>query len=190
MVLPSYLPNAEQRLGAQYARVGATEQYFEISGARSIVETLSQEQASGLDLVRQLKAEGFQGCWVIGLGTNDTANVVVGSAVDLKSRVDQMMRLIGDQPVMWVTVKSLLSSGPYAEENMELWNQTLEDACGRYPNMRIFDWASWTQDDWFISDGTHYTSEGYRHRARLTANGLAHGFPASGEKESSSCVVR
>jgi peptidoglycan/LPS O-acetylase OafA/YrhL len=190
MVLPSYLPRAGQRLGAQYARVGATEQYFEISGARSIVETLTQQQASGLELVRQLKAQGFEGCWVIGLGTNDTANVYVGSAVDLEPRINRMMRLIGDQPVMWVTVRSLLNSGPYAEENMELWNQTLEDACSKYPNMRVFDWASLIQDDWFISDGTHYTSEGYRHRARLTANGLAHGFPASGEKESSSCVVR
>ena len=51
MVLPSYLPKAGQRLGAQYARVGATEQFLEISGARSIVETLNQQQASGLDLV-------------------------------------------------------------------------------------------------------------------------------------------
>jgi peptidoglycan/LPS O-acetylase OafA/YrhL len=190
MVLPSYLPKAGQRLGAQYARVGATEQYFEISGARSIIETLNNAQASGLDLARQLTAQGFDGCWVIGLGTNDTANVYVGSAVDLKPRIDRMMKVIGDRPVMWVTVRSLLSSGPYSEQNMEMWNQTLEDACGRYPNLRIFDWASWTQDDWFISDGTHYTSEGYRHRARLTANALAHGFPASGEKESASCVVR
>jgi hypothetical protein len=190
MVLSSYLPKAGQRLGAQYARVGATEQYFEISGARSIVETLNTAQASGLDLVRQLNAEGFKGCWVIGLGTNDTANVYVGSAVDLQPRIDQMMKLMGDQPVMWVTVRSLLNSGPYAEENMERWNETLEASCDKYPNMRIFDWASLTQDDWFISDGTHYTSEGYRHRARLTANALAHGFPASGEKEGSSCVVR
>ena len=188
MVLPSYLPKAGQRLGAQYARVGATEQYFEISGARSIVETLNTAQASGLDLVKQLNAEGFEGCWVIGLGTNDTANVYVGSAVDLQPRIDQMMKLMGDQPVLWVTVRSLLTSGPYAEENMERWNQTLEANCDKYPNMRIFDWASLTQDDWFIEDGTHYTVEGYRHRARLTANGLAHAFPASGE--SSSCVVR
>jgi peptidoglycan/LPS O-acetylase OafA/YrhL len=190
MVLSSYLPKAGQRLGAQYARVGATEQYFEISGARSIVETLNTAQASGLDLVKQLNAEGFEGCWVIGLGTNDAANVYVGSAVDLQPRIDQMMKLMGDQPVMWVTVRSLLSSGPYAEENMERWNQTLEANCDKYPNMRIFDWASWTQDDWFIDDGTHYTAEGYRHRARLTANALAHGFPASGEEEGSSCVVR
>ena len=73
---------------------------------------------------------------------------------------------------------------------MRLWNSALEDACSLYPNMRIFDWASRTEDDWFISDGTHYTSEGYRHRARLTANGLAHAFPASGERGGSGCAVR
>ncbi|HEX5849150.1 MAG TPA: acyltransferase family protein, partial [Rubrobacter sp.] len=166
MVLPNYLPNPKQRLDAQYARVGATKQFFEISGARSIVETLSTTQASGLELVKQLNAEGFEGCWVIGLGTNDAANVYVGSAVALQPRVDQMMKLMGDQPVLWVTVRSLVTSGPYADENMQKWNQTLEANCDKYPNLRVFDWASLTRDDWFIEDGTHYTSEGYRHRAR------------------------
>ena len=190
MVLPSYLPKAGQRLGAQYARVGATSQYFEISGARSIIETLSQEQASGYALARQLKANGFQGCWMIALGTNDTANVYAGSTVGLKTRIRRMMRVIGDQPVVWITVKSLLDSGPYSEANMQHWNRTVIDACSKYPNMRVFDWASLAEDDWFISDGTHYTSEGYRHRARLSANALAHAFPASGEKKGSDCIVR
>lgn len=190
MVLPNYLPNAKQRLGPQYARVGATSQFLEISGARSIVETLSQEQASGLALARELEAKGFDGCYTIGLGTNDAANVYVGSAVSLDARIKQMMQIMGDQPVLWVTVRSLVTSGPYSEENMQLWNSALEDACSEYPNMRIFDWASHTEEDWFIEDGTHYTSEGYRHRARLTANGLAHAFPASGDEKSSSCVVQ
>jgi lysophospholipase L1-like esterase len=190
MVLPSYLSKPGQRLGAQYARVGATEQYFEISGARSIVETLNAQQANGYTLARRFKAQGYQGCWVIALGTNDTADVYAGSTVGLEARIQRMMKVIGGQPVMWVTVRSLLASGPYSEANMELWNRTLIDACKKYPNMRVFDWASLTQDDWFISDGTHYTSEGYRHRARLTANALAHGFPASGEKQGSGCVVR
>ena len=43
--------------------------------------------------------------------------------------------------------------------------------------MRVFDWASLAEDSWYISDGTHYTSEGYRYRARLSADGLAHAFP-------------
>jgi peptidoglycan/LPS O-acetylase OafA/YrhL len=189
MVLPSYLPNPEQRLGAQYARVGATSQYLEISGARSIIETLSEEQASGYALVRELKANGFDGCWVIALGMNDAANVYVGSMVGLETRVTRMMRVMGDAPVMWITVKTLLDSGPYAESNMQDWNRTVVDACAKYPNLRVFDWASLAQDSWYISDGTHYTSEGSRQRARLSANALAHGFPASGEA-SSDCLVQ
>jgi peptidoglycan/LPS O-acetylase OafA/YrhL len=188
MVLPSYLPNPDHRLGAQYARVGATSQYLEISGARSIVETLSKRQASGYAVARDLKAHGFQGCWVIALGSNDTANVYVGSIVGLEARIRRMMRVIGDQPVLWITVKSLLDTGPYAQANMQDWNDTVVDACAKYPNMRVFDWASLAEDTWYISDGTHYTSEGYRHRARLSAEGLAHAFPASGE--SSECVVQ
>jgi peptidoglycan/LPS O-acetylase OafA/YrhL len=189
MVLPSYLPDPDQRLGAQYARVGATSQYLEISGARSIIETLSEEQASGYALARELKANGFDGCWVVALGMNDAANVYVGSMVGLETRVSRMMRVMGDAPVMWITVKTLLDSGPYAEANMQDWNRTVVDACAKYPNVRVFDWASLAQDSWYISDGTHYTSEGSRQRARLSADALAHGFPASGE-EGSSCLVR
>ena len=185
MVLPSFLPNPEQRLGAQYARVGATSQYLEISGARSIIETLSEEQASGYALVRELKANGFDGCWVIALGMNDTANVYVGSMVGLETRVSRMMRVMGDAPVMWITVKTLLDSGPYAEANMQDWNRTVLNACAKYPNVRVFDWASLAQDSWYLSDGTHYTSEGSRQRARLSADG----FPASGEARSD-CLVQ
>jgi hypothetical protein len=188
MVLPIYLPDPGHRLGAQYARVGAREQYFEISGARSIVETLSENQASGYAIARDLKANGFQGCWVIALGSNDTANVYVGSMVGLEARIRRMMRVMGDQPVLWITVKSLLDTGPYSEKNMRHWNRTILDACAKYPNMRVFDWASLAEDSWYISDGTHYTSEGYRHRARLSADALAHAFPVSGE--SSDCVVQ
>ena len=86
-------------------------------------------------------------------------------------------------------VKSLLSHGPYSETNMRHWNHTLVNACARYPNMRIFDWASATNDSWFISDGTHYTSEGYVQRAHLTDDALVHAFPAPGPEGSKGCVV-
>jgi peptidoglycan/LPS O-acetylase OafA/YrhL len=189
MVSPDYLPDPAQRLDALYARVGATYQRLEISGATSIVETLPG-QASGEDVARQLVAEGFRGCWVIALGGNDTANVYAGSQVGLVERIERMMSVVGDQPVLWVNVKTLLGSGPYSEANMQLWNRTLEEACAGYPNMRIFDWASAVNDGWFTRDGTHFTSEGYAQRARLTADALIHAFPASGGEGSSGCVVR
>ena len=62
---------------------------------------------------------------------------------------------------------------------MEKWNNTLEQACKSYPNMRIYDWASAMNNSWFIDDGTHYTSEGYAQRARLSADSLVHAFPTS-----------
>jgi peptidoglycan/LPS O-acetylase OafA/YrhL len=189
LVSSDYLPDPAQRLGAQYARVGVTDSHFEITAATSIVETLP----GGTDayrVARGLASNGYRGCWVIALGTNDTADIYVGSSVSLSTRINRMMSVIGDQPVMWVNVKSLVASGPYAESNMLLWNQALTQACSRYPNLRVFDWASLVQDQWFIPDGIHYTSPGYAARAHLIANALAEAFPASGESSAPSCIVR
>ena len=188
MVMPSYLPDPARRLDAQFARVGATSQYIEISRARSIVETLSG-QANAQEVARRLAANGFRGCWVLALGTNDTANIYAGSLVGRMDRIERMMSVIGDQPVLWVNLKSLVESEPYSEANMELWNRTLEEACARYPNMRVFDWASAANDGWFASDGTHFTPKGYAQRARLTADSLVRAFPASGGEGGSGCVV-
>jgi hypothetical protein len=188
MVMPSYLPDPARRLDAQFARVGATSQYIEISPARSIVETLSG-QANAEQVARGLVTQGFRGCWVLALGTNDTANIYAGSPVGRMARIEQMMSVVGDRPVLWVNPKSLLDSGPYAEANMKLWDRTLLQACAKYPNMRVFDWASLANDDWFISDGTHYTSEGYEQRARLTAASLVHAFPFPEAGKERSCIV-
>jgi hypothetical protein len=106
------------------------------------------------------------------------------------ARIERMMSVIGNRPVLWVNLKSLLESGPYSEANMELWDRTLVQACDRYPNMRVFDWASVANESWFISDGVHYTSAGYAQRARLTADSLVHAFPASGRVRGEGCVVR
>ena len=124
---------------------------------------------------------------MLALGTHDTANIYAGATIGRMARIERMMSVVGDQPVMWVNLKSLLTSGPYAEANMQLWDRTLMQACARYPNMRVFDWASKINDSWFISDEVHYTSTGYAQRARLTANALVHAFPAS--SKSQGCVV-
>jgi lysophospholipase L1-like esterase len=189
LVSSDYLPDPAQRLRAQYARVGVTEEHFEITGATSIVETLSGG-TNAYEVARRLASNGYRGCWVIALGTNDTADVYVGSSVGLSTRIKRMMSVIGDEPVMWVNVKSLVAGGPYAEANMQLWNQALVQACSEYPNMRVFDWASLARAAWFIPDGIHYTSAGYAARAHLIANALAQAFPASGETRPPSCIVR
>jgi hypothetical protein len=115
---------------------------------------------------------------VLALGTNEAADVYVGSPVGLAARIRQMMSVIGGQPVMWVNVKSLLATGPYSETNMLAWNRALIRACARYPNMRVYDWASVVRSRWFIPDGIHFTSRGYAARAHRIARALAEAFPA------------
>jgi hypothetical protein len=101
-----------------------------------------------------------------------------------------MMATIGSQPVVWLTAKSLVASGPYSNANMQAWTQALLAACAKYPNLRIFDWASVVQNSWFESDRIHYTSTGYAERAHLIADSLVHAFPGpAGTAPSASCVV-
>lgn len=187
MISSSYLPDPGQRLRAQYARVGVRTSHLEITGATSIVETLPGG-TNAQTVARRLVNEGFHGCWVIALGTNDSADVYVGSSVTLRQRVARMMAVIGHAPALWVNAKSLVSNGPYSESDMQHWNQALVQACSRYPNMRVYDWASVVKDRWFIPDGIHYYSPGYAARAHLIANALAKAFPAGGPP-ASGCVV-
>jgi peptidoglycan/LPS O-acetylase OafA/YrhL/lysophospholipase L1-like esterase len=186
MVSPSYLPNPGQRLVAQYQDVGVRQVVTNIVGANSIVETLPGD-VNDYNAARNIVSQGFRGCWVIALGTNDTADVAIGSDVGRLTRIQEMMAVAHGEPVMWVDVVSTLTSGPYAEANMQLWNATLRQACAHYPNMRIFDWASLAQPSWFISDGIHYTPAGYAQRAEQIAEALAKAFPAKGH--SKGCMV-
>ncbi|MHB1572258.1 MAG: SGNH/GDSL hydrolase family protein, partial [Solirubrobacteraceae bacterium] len=183
----NYLPDPAQRIPAQYARVGVRHSIMRITGGTSIVETLPGT-VDARTVARRLISGGYHGCWVLALGTNDAADVYVGSSVSDGERIAQMMSTIGDQPVMWVDVKTLRSSGPYAEQNMQGFNRALLRACSKYPNMRIYDWASAVQRRWFIPDGIHYYSPGYAARAHLIADALAEAFPA-GAVAPSTCVV-
>ncbi len=186
-----YLPIESQRIENRYAEVGAKEAHMEIQGARSIEERFEGEP-NAQEVAEAWKAEGFKGCWVLALGTNESANVAAGSTVGERERIDKMMNIIGDEPVLWVNVKTLPSAAEfYEEEGMKRWDEELVRACDAYPNMRVYNWAADVKDEWFIEDGIHFTSPGYAARALLIAHALAHAFPAKGETEggSANCLV-
>jgi peptidoglycan/LPS O-acetylase OafA/YrhL len=183
-----YIPNPGLRIDAQLANVGVTTTIPEISGARSIVETF-QGNPNAATVAQQHVAQGFRGCWILALGNNEVDNVNTGSNVGFSERVDRMMSAIGRQPVLWINAITLLTSGPYSEDGMQNWNRAVLAACSKYPTMRVFDWASWAQQKWFIPDGIHYYSPGYVARSYRIAQGLAHAFP-EGAATSGSCLVR
>jgi peptidoglycan/LPS O-acetylase OafA/YrhL len=191
LVSSEYLPDPKQLISAQYARVGATTQHLDVSGARSIYENF-EGNPNAQEAAEAWKGEGFDGCWVLALGTNEAANVAVGSTIGYDERIDSMMSTIAEQRVMWVNVKSLETSGPYSQENMEAWDKALLQACDRYPYMRVYDWAADVRDAWFIPDGIHFTTPGYAARGRKIADALLEAFPASEPLEmadSDDCVV-
>ena len=184
---PDYLPTSKDRIDSQYRRVGAKSVQTDILGARSIVEHYKGQPNAQEATAKRIGA-GYDGCWVFAMGTNEAANVAVGSNIGLDQRIDLLMQEIKGQPAMWLTVKTLRTSGPWAEVQMQKWNAALLRACGRYPNMRVYDWAAQVKDPWFISDGIHFTTPGYRERARRTALALATAFPAAGNAPAG-CLV-
>ena len=121
-------------------------------------------QVNGYGVASAWRRQGYRGCWVFALGTNDTANVAVGSAVGRMARIERMMSVAHGEPVLWVNTRTRSAAGPWSESNMQAWNDTLRRACASYPNMRIFDWAAVASPGWFIPDGIHYTSAGYAAR--------------------------
>ncbi|MGO9974304.1 MAG: acyltransferase family protein [Solirubrobacteraceae bacterium] len=182
-----YIPNPAQQLQAQLRDVGVKVFYPEISGARSIHE-IYDGIPNGATVAQSHIAAGYHGCWIIALGTNDVADVAVGSTFGLGERINQMMSIIGDQPVLWVSVVTLVQSGAYAESGMQQWNRDLTAACTRHRNMRVFDWGALAQPKWFIPDGIHYYSPGYVARAHLISQALVNAFPPK-RPASPACVV-
>jgi lysophospholipase L1-like esterase len=181
------IPDEEEQMPARYRAVGVERFLPEISGGRSMVERLAQQE-NATEVVERTRAGGFDGCWVLAVGVNDAANVR-GDVAKLSARIDTMMVKIGRAPVLWLTSKTLRGAGAYRNDNMEAWNRALSGACARYPNVRVYDWASEAKDEWFGEDGIHPNATGFRERAERIAKALAIAFPEAG-RSPTECLVR
>lgn len=177
------LPDVAQQLPAQYSGVGVQHLLLDASGGRSIVEEMPG-QVNGYKVATNWWNQGYRGCWVFALGTNDAANISVGSAVGMTARIDEMMSAAHGEPVLWVNTVTRLGSGPWSDTNEQAWDSALASALARYPNMRIFNWAGAAQPGWFLSDGIHYNTPGCAARAHAIAGALAAAFPLAGASSS------
>jgi hypothetical protein len=182
LISPSFLPDPAQRLQARYTAVGVQHLNLDASGGRSIVETLPG-QVNGYNVARAWWDQGFRGCWVFALGTNDAANIAAGSTIDPLARISEMMSVAHGEPVVWVNVRTMLTSGSWSNANEQAWDKALLIASHRYPNLRIFDWSAIAQPSWFLPDGVHYNSLGCQLRADAIADALARAFPLNGHSK-------
>lgn len=180
VISTTYLPDANDHIDARLRAAGVSTFTPEIAGARAIIEHYKGEP-NGEDVVNEYVAQGYRGCWIIALGNNDAANISVGGAPSEGGRIDLLMKKIGDQPVLWVNTRTLVVSGPNSQANMAKWNSALIQACSRYPNLRLNDWAGEVQPEWFTqTDKIHYTTPGYRECSRRIARATAIAYPATG----------
>ena len=157
---------------------------MEVQGARSIEERFEGEP-NAQEVAEAWKAEGFKGCWVLALGTNEAANVAAGSTVGVRERIEKMMAIIGDEPVLWVNVRSLVPPGdPYSKEGMDEVGRRTRHAPAR-PTPTC---ASTTGPQTSKTNGSSKTASTSPRPAtppapQLIAQALAHAFPAKGETE-------
>lgn len=187
--LAEFVPNRRLRAPAQLSQVGVRTTHMQVSGARSIHETF-EGIPNAATVAQDEVSDGFRGCWILALGTNEAADVAAGSTFGLRTRITQMMSVIGGQPVMWVNAITLASAPQYyGETGMQAWNNDLLSACHKYPMMRVYDWAAHAKPAWFIPDGIHYTQDGYIARTRLIARALTNAFPIR-RPPSASCLVQ
>jgi hypothetical protein len=114
------------------------------------------------------------------IGTNDAANVAAGSNVGFEERINKMLYVFGDDPVLWVDAVTLRGDGAYSSTAMRRWNDVLEWIAAQHPNVAILRWSDIARPEWFADDGIHYRSDGRAWRAAVTARALVEHFPGSG----------
>lgn len=173
---PSMVGGNEQTATAQYRVVGVDTVFPDNDGGRSIVETLP-DQVNAQDVATAVKANGYEDCWVLMIGTNDAANIAAGASTGAESRIRTMMSIIGDDPVVWVDTVTQRTNDEYRNASMLAWNEVLYRVVAEFPNARVFRWYDVVRPEWFRNDGIHYTVEGSAQRARLTAQSLVTFFP-------------
>ena len=88
------------------------------------------------------------GWLVIGLGTIDVKTM---SAEEFRGNVDWFLAQAGGRPVLWFTIVN-----PPFQPQVDAFNAVLAEAAGRWPNLKIMDWARWVQQNpGSLSDGVH-----------------------------------
>lgn len=166
----------KESLARAYREVGVRAE-IDAYGGRAALQKLRRDPKTGKQAARALHEAGFRGCWVVALGTNDTANVSAGAAYTRAKAIDEMMKAIdpsGRAPVLWVSAYTTRASGHWSNPNMQRWNQALLEARSRWRNLQVFDWGSIAATGAApFADGIHHTAEGYAVRNKAIAEAVA-----------------
>ena len=175
MVSPRQVPEAKERLSARLADVGVKQASIDVSGGRAVFEPF-QGRPTTLDVL-PASSKGYSGCYLMAVGSNDAGNIGAGADRPLRLRIDTVMKRLGGRPTLWPMVASERPGTPYSKANLDAFNRELVAATKRYPNLRVYDWASERDTSWMEGDGIHDRRIGSRERALMYAKALTVAFP-------------
>jgi hypothetical protein len=173
---PQYVGGEEHTMWARYAAVGVTTVYPDNAPGRSTHERTASAPTNAVEVARGVRANGYRGCWVLMIGTNDAANVAAGAARGHDERITAMLEVIGDDPLIWVDAHTTLTEGPWANSAMEAWNEALYRLTAPLRNVAVVPWSEIARPEWF-TDGIHHTAEGRARLTALVADALVEHFP-------------
>lgn len=158
-------------LAARLADIGVEDLWFDADGGRSLVERVGPQE-NAVEVAQRFLDTGFDGCWLIAVGTNDAANIDAGSAVGVRTRVERLLDVVGDDSVLWFDAATTASTGHWAVANMRNWNVELRAVVEQRPNVFVVPWSSIARPEWFLADGIHHDATGLDARVGAYADSL------------------
>jgi lysophospholipase L1-like esterase len=117
---------------------------------------------------------------VVALGTNDATHPDFPTE-DADALIDKALAAVDPAvTVLWVNVYRDPDTGP--GEAAATFNDALDGAVDRYPNLVPLDWAAWVGDHGEVvaDDRLHLNDAGYQARAVWLAAAIAEYLPAAG----------
>lgn len=156
-------------LRSDYAQFNISDVVLSVGNGRSISYKKPPDSMTGIEAVRywKNKLQGRMVCWVIALGTNDASST---SKPDDSTRIDLLMKEIGQDKVLWVNVWMDSKTRPdYSVAHAKQWNSLLLSKFGRNRNVSILDWATICKANpsWLLGDGIHYSTSGSVQRSKI-----------------------
>ena len=172
----------QTELKNSYIMLGAPNVILSVGNGRSIRYAQAPDTVSGLDAIKYWRNKLHRStvCWVIALGTNDSAT---NRPDEWRRRIDALLEAVDGDPVVMVNVWYDSDNRPeYSEEDALEWNATLLEYVTKHSNFNVFDWATLAQShpEWFTFDGIHYGKLGITARVKWVSEGSMSIFAMKG----------
>ena len=144
---------------------------YDISGGRSAIEKINNKPSAVEALEALMKSNPKADCNVAAIGTNDAANIEVGSNYGAAERLTRLLKVSGKTPLLVTTaaISDSATASGYTSATTKEWN----DVIRRLPASNVIDWAEHVKDEYFYPDGIHFNEDGTFARSELAARVMA-----------------